>query len=262
MFSMEILKLRDCIFSSVYEEIFSCNPNTISIEELEDSLSIAKSQLLFYEYISNECSVEVYKLKNNISKLKSHKAIASDERDKLVIDSNTCKSAYYELIKQRDCLEHSLVKIKEEHSKNQDLLESLVYSLEKRKQEIYRKEKSLQNLLDEYKIISENTQVRKEVQKPNFIKIKDTPKTDIKPFPASSFSFNIGLNKSNQSKERVIVNRSFNNGEKSSRSSNVSNNTSMILDYWDFIKLLYMIKDDWRENFYKFFLMMWNYKRG
>lgn len=172
-------------------------------------------------------------------------AIASDERDKLVADSTACKSAYYELIKQRDCLEHSLVKIKEEHSKNQDLLESLSYATEKRKQEIDKKERMLQNLLDEYKIISESHQVRKdirrEVRKPDLVKKKDAPKVDIKPFPASSFSFNIGLNKNNQSKERVTVNRSFNNGEISSRSSNVSNNTSMILDYCGFIRLLYMI---------------------
>ena len=60
-------------------------------------------------------------------------------------------------------------------------------------------------------------------------KKKDVSSISLRPFPASSFSFNFGTNK-NSRKERPIANRSFNSGEKSSRSSNISNNTSMILD--------------------------------
>jgi hypothetical protein len=60
-------------------------------------------------------------------------------------------------------------------------------------------------------------------------KKKEIPKMEIKSFPASSYSFNFGM-RQNSSKDRIVLNRSFNNGEKSSRSSNVSNNTSMVIE--------------------------------
>ncbi|OMJ66362.1 hypothetical protein SteCoe_36810 [Stentor coeruleus] len=224
---MDNFELKNCIYDSVFEEIFDSDTNSMTIEELEDLISLAKNQLSIYDDISNDFSVEVHKLKTYISDLKAHIALASNERDKIVGESERCASLYYELIKQRDCLENSLVKIKEEHSKNQDLQESLDFTIEIKKQEINKKERQLQNLLDEYRIIIEGNQTHQSEQtKPN-----DTPKSGHKSFTTRSISFNFSIVKNNQSKDRVPVNHSHHVRDTSSKGSNVSNNNSIIFGY-------------------------------
>jgi hypothetical protein len=97
----------------------------------------------------------------------------------------------------------------------------------RKKKENDDKEKELKVLLDELKNFSENG--GKGLKPAETPKKKEIPKMEIKSFPASSYSFNFGI-RQNQSKDRIVLNRSLNNGEKSSRSSNISGNTSMVIE--------------------------------
>lgn len=131
------------------------------------------------------------------------------------------------MLKQRDLMEKNLVQIRSSHCKCKEDIENLQIDFESKKKLSEDKEKELKLLLEELKAISEPG--AKSVKHSDTPKKKDIPKMEIKSFPATSYSFNFGI-RNNQSKERIVLNRSFNNGEKSSRSSNVSNNNSVNIE--------------------------------
>ena len=124
-------------------------------------------------------------------------------------------------------MEKNLVHIKSSHASCMEEIENTQIYLESKKKENDDKEKELKVLLDELKNFSENG--GKGLKPAETPKKKEIPKMDIKSFPASSYSFNFGI-RQNQSKDRIVLNRSLNNGEKSSRSSNISGNTSMVIE--------------------------------
>jgi chromosome segregation ATPase len=196
-------------------------------EMLEDLLRLAKTQQHLYEEVSETFSVEIYKNKQEISSLTQHIALVASECEKLKLEPQGPGNLYSDLLKQRDQMENSLVSIKSSHAKCLEEQENLQINLETRRKENEEKEKELKFLLEELKNLSE-TGIRptKPLETP---KKKEIPKMEIKSFPASSYSFNFGM-RQNSSKDRIVLNRSFNNGEKSSRSSNVSNNTSMVIE--------------------------------
>lgn len=124
-------------------------------------------------------------------------------------------------------MEKNLVHIRSSHCKCKEDIENLQIDFEAKRKLNEEKEKELKILLDDLKSISEPG--GKTIKHAEPLKKKDIPKMEIKSFPASSYSFNFGI-RNNQSKDRIVLNRSFGNGEKSSRSSNVSNNNSMVVE--------------------------------
>lgn len=134
------------------------------------------------------------------------------------------------MIKQRDFIENQIIHFRSSNNKCLEEIDSCQCSLETKQKIAENKEKELHFLLEELKKMTDSFDFRKNTNKNVEIpKKKEIPKVNMRPFPASSFSFNLGINKSKE-RDRIVINKSLNAGDKSSRSNFSSNNGSMILD--------------------------------
>ena len=166
--------------------------------------------------------------KQEVSTLRQHISLVSEEKAKIVIGETN--SAFNDLVTQRDCIESQIINIKSSNNKCNEEIEIYEDKVELFRKDCNNLETELKKALEELKVLTDRNDNRKDIKKSTEpAKKKEFPKADMRAFPTSSFSFNFGMSK-NTSKERVVSNRSLNLGDRSSRSSNVSNNASMILD--------------------------------
>lgn len=173
----------------------------------------------------NEEKIEM--LKRDVRDVKQMLNVVAEEKKEIVTGEQF--SEFNELVKQRDFLEGQIISIKSSHNKCNEEIENFEFQVENSRKATFELEIELKRSLEELKVMTDRFESRKDQKVPESIKKRDIPKADLRPFPASSFSFNFGLTKT-ATNDRKVTNRSFNIGERSSRSSNPSNNSSMILD--------------------------------
>lgn len=152
-------------------------------------------------------------MEKEISVIKQHRVLVTDEKNKITSVMAQNQSVFAELLVQRDTIEKQIIDIKSSNNKCCEEIEGMQATIEDQKINFESKEKQLKKLLEEYKALTENhhAKVTSTKSMPQTAK-KTMPKMEMRPFPASSFSFNISVNK-NSSRDRISLNKSVNSVE-------------------------------------------------